>query len=86
MNKSNKYSRDILKVKLLVNNKPLIIYVNHWRSKRAAESKRIKYALALKRDIDKQKNNDYIILGDLNSNYNEYQTFQYDKNSMIPMG
>lgn len=79
VDKYNKFSRDILKVKLLIQNKPLIIYVNHWRSKRAAESKRIKYALALKNDLEKESDKDYIILGDLNSNYNEYQSFKYDK-------
>lgn len=79
VDKYNKFSRDILKVNLLVDTKPLIIYVNHWRSKRAAESKRIKYALALKSEIDKQRDKDYIILGDLNSNYNEYKSFKYDK-------
>lgn len=79
VDKYNKYSRDILKVELLINKKKLIVYVNHWRSKRASESKRIKYALALKSEINKQTNKDYIVLGDLNSNYNEYQTFKYDK-------
>jgi len=75
-----KYSRDILKATLSIKNKALIIYVNHWRSKRTKESKRIKYALALKTEIDTlSKEEDYIILGDLNSNYNEYQTFKYDK-------
>jgi len=71
VDKYNKFSRDILKVNLSIDNKSLIIYVNHWRSKRAPESKRIKYALALKAEIDTQNNKDYIILGDLNSNYNE---------------
>ena len=76
----DKYSRNILKVTLDIQNKPFIIYVNHWRSKRAAESKRIKYAMALKKEIDTLKNEaDYIILGDLNSNYDEYHTFKYDK-------
>jgi len=79
VDKNNKFSRNILKVNLSIDNKPLIIYVNHWRSKRAAESKRIKYALALKAEIDNQKNKDYIILGDLNSNYNEHKSFKYDK-------
>ena len=81
VNKNDKYSRDILKVNLLIENKPFTIYVNHWRSKRAKESKRIIYAMALKQDIDQtmQKNQDYIIVGDLNSNYNEYQTFKYNK-------
>ena len=79
VDKYDKYSRDILKVNFLIENKPLTIYVNHWRSKRAQESQRIKYALSLKKEIDKHPNDDYIILGDLNSNYNEYQTFKYDK-------
>ena len=77
----DKYARDILKVKVKIEDKPLIIYVNHWRSKRAKESQRIKYALALDKEIQKlNRDADYIILGDLNSNYNEYQTFKYDKN------
>jgi len=79
VDKNDKYSRDILQANILIENKPLSIYVNHWRSKRAKESQRIKYALALKKAIDKHPNDDYIILGDLNSNYNEYQTFKYDK-------
>jgi len=31
VDKHNKYSRDILKVNITVDNKALIIYVNHWR-------------------------------------------------------
>jgi hypothetical protein len=80
IDKYDKYARDILKVTLNIQKKPFIIYVNHWRSKRAKESQRIKYALALQKEINTLKSNeDYIILGDLNSNYNEYQTFKYDK-------
>ncbi|PIF04796.1 MAG: endonuclease [Arcobacter sp.] len=79
VDKYDKYSRNILKVNLKIENKPLTIYVNHWRSKKAKESKRIIYAMALKKEIDKYPNTDYIILGDLNSNYNEYETFKYDK-------
>jgi len=79
VDKYDKYSRNILKVIISIENKPFIVYVNHWRSKRAAESQRIKYALALKKEIDTLENEDYVILGDLNSNYNEYHTFKYDK-------
>ena len=80
VDKNDKYSRDILKATIYIQNKPLIIYVNHWRSKRAKESKRIIYASALQKDIKKlTKNTDYIVLGDLNSNYDEYQTFKYEK-------
>jgi endonuclease/exonuclease/phosphatase family metal-dependent hydrolase len=75
----DKYSRHILKAFFNINGKDLVIYVNHWRSKRAAESTRIKYALALKKDIQTlKKGMDYIILGDLNSNYDEFLTFKYD--------
>ena len=80
VNRYDKYSRYILKATILIENKKLIVYVNHWRSKRAKESKRIIYATALKDDIKLlPKNSDYIILGDLNSNYDEYQTFKYDR-------
>lgn len=80
VDKSDTYSRYILKVTVTIDNKNLIVYVNHWRSKRAAESKRIIYAMGLKKEIDSLKEDaDYIILGDLNSNYNEFQTFKYNK-------
>ena len=80
VNPKNDYARDILKTTIKIENKPLIIYVNHWRSKRAKENKRIIYATALKKDISTlPKDSDYIILGDLNSNYNEFITFKYDR-------
>jgi endonuclease/exonuclease/phosphatase family metal-dependent hydrolase len=76
----DKYSRDILKVSIEIDNSSFIIYNNHWRSKRASESKRIVYAMALLQDVQKlSKDQDYIIIGDLNSNYNEYQTFKYEQ-------
>jgi len=80
VDKYDKYARDILKATITIENKDIIIYVNHWRSKRASESKRIVYATSLKRELDSLDNSsDYIILGDLNSNYDEYLTFKYDK-------
>ena len=78
--KYNPRSRDILKTTLLINNKKLIIFINHWRSKKASESTRVPYAIALMKHIKTlNSNDDYIILGDLNSNYNEYKTFKYIK-------
>ncbi len=78
--KFNKHSRDILKSTLLVDDKKLIIFTNHWRSKKASENARIPYAISLMKHIQTMPNNsEYIILGDLNSNYNEYKTFRYDK-------
>ncbi len=63
--------RDILEVTLQTEPK-LTIYVNHWRSKRAPESARLKYAKALVKEIKKMpREAEYIILGDFNSDYNE---------------
>ena len=63
--------RDILEVELKTKPK-LTIFVNHWRSKRAPESSRLKYAKALvKRISSMPKEAEYIILGDFNSEYNE---------------
>jgi exonuclease III len=74
------YSRPILKVKLQIQNKQFIIYINHWRSKKAPESYRVEYATSLKQDIKKlPANSDYIIVGDFNSNYNENETIIYEK-------
>jgi endonuclease/exonuclease/phosphatase family metal-dependent hydrolase len=78
--KYDRNNRPILRATININGKHLIVYVNHWRSKRAAESKRIPYASSLQDDIKSlSKNDDYIILGDLNANYNEFETFRYDK-------
>jgi endonuclease/exonuclease/phosphatase family metal-dependent hydrolase len=76
----SKYSRPILKSTILIEGKKLIIYSNHWKSKRSAESTRIPYAQSLYRDIQTLKQDeDYIVLGDLNSNYDEYLTFSNNK-------
>ncbi|MDI6686662.1 MAG: endonuclease/exonuclease/phosphatase family protein, partial [Desulfobacterales bacterium] len=73
----NKFARNILKVTLDIGGNPLIIFVNHWKSKQDPESSRIVYAKALKEAIDKLEDNvDFILTGDFNSNYNEYKTFR----------
>jgi len=79
INKYDKYARDILRATIKIKDKKLIIYVNHWRSKRASESKRIKYALALKTELHNVIDEDYILLGDFNENYNEFLSFRYNK-------
>lgn len=70
--------RAIMRATVRVDGKKLVIFVNHWSSKRSPESNRIKYAKALVKAIKKEKN-DYIIIGDLNSNYNENLTLLHDK-------
>ena len=66
--------RSILEVDLATNPK-LKIFVNHWSSKKAPESARLHYAKALKKRLDRLPHNtEYILIGDFNSNYNEYKT------------
>ncbi len=80
INDFDKYSRPILSTTIKIKNKKFIIYNNHWQSKRAGESKRTRYAIALKNQIESHSNDtDYILIGDFNSNYNEWKTFKYEK-------
>ncbi len=71
--------RNILKTTIQIQQKNFIVYANHWRSKRASESNRIKYALVLQNYLKYNQADDYIIVGDLNSNYDEFTTFKYEK-------
>ncbi len=69
-------ARCILEVTIDIQGRPLIVFVNHWKSKHGPESMRIVYAERLKKEIDGLKaNTDFILVGDFNSNYNEYKTF-----------
>ena len=73
------YVRNILEVEINVKGEPLTIFVNHWKSKsrKGFESKRIKYAKRLqKRILSLPSDTEYIIIGDLNSNYNAHLTLE----------
>ncbi len=73
----NEVARNILKTTLDIDGNRIILFINHWKSKQGPESMRIDYAKALRREIDKlTKDIDFILIGDFNSNYNEYKTFQ----------
>ncbi len=76
----NKKYRPILETVFQINNIKFSIFNNHWPSKRASESYRIQYALALNNYLKKfQKDYDYILLGDFNSNYDEFKTIRYNE-------
>jgi len=69
--------RNILEVEVEIEGNSLTLFVNHWKSKsrKGVESKRIKYAKTLqKRILSLPIKREYIILGDLNSNYNAHLT------------
>lgn len=73
---SYKY-RNILESKFKINNKDLYLFINHWKSKSGPESRRIISAKALKNRINEigfDKN--IILIGDFNSDYEEYIKFQ----------
>lgn len=73
----HEFARNILQVTLDISGKPLIVFVNHWKSKRGPESMRVAYAKALKSEIDRlEHDSDFVLVGDFNSNYNEYKTFR----------
>jgi hypothetical protein len=77
-------ARPILKVTLDISGHDLIVYVNHWKSKGGPESMRVVSAKALAEDLKTVLENnpraDYIIAGDLNSNYNETITIEDEHN------
>lgn len=69
-------ARSILKVVVDIEGHHLIVYVNHWKSKSGPESRRIPYAKALAEDIaGLDAAADFIMTGDFNSDYNEFETF-----------
>ncbi len=77
-------ARPVLKVTLDVSGHDLIVYVNHWKSKGGPESMRVVSAQAIDNDLKtvlaQNPRADYIIVGDLNSNYNETITIEDEHN------
>jgi len=71
---SSRAYRDILEAKIDINGKTLRIFVNHWKSKSGPESMRIESAKVLKY-LTTSLDDPFIIMGDLNSDYEEYKTF-----------
>ena len=66
--------RNILEVKFNVDKIPFFVYVNHWKSKKSPESYRIRSAKVLRKRLQElPRGSEYLLLGDFNSDYNEYQ-------------
>ena len=71
--------RGILRVTVRAGRYPLVLFVNHWKSKQGPESLCLLYAGALKAAISRlEPGTDYIIAGDFNADYNEYVTFRHN--------
>ncbi|MEA3455088.1 MAG: endonuclease/exonuclease/phosphatase family protein [Campylobacterota bacterium] len=68
--------RDILEATVKIKGQLLTLFVNHWKAKSRSgyESRRVNYARALAKRIDAlPKKREYLIVGDLNSHYDEYR-------------
>ncbi|SFV75729.1 hypothetical protein MNB_SM-3-1166 [hydrothermal vent metagenome] len=76
---SYKY-RNILEVKFRLGNEDLYLFINHWKAKSGAESQRIVSAKVLRKRVEAlgvDKN--IILVGDFNSDYEEYKKFKRDR-------
>lgn len=83
----NRSFRPILETTFIYENSEFKIFNNHWASKKVAENYRVKYAKTLQDRLLKLKNDyDYIILGDFNSNYNEFETLKKDPKLNLTSG
>jgi len=70
-------SRSILEARVARGGDELIVFVNHWPSKRSPESKRVEAARVLKERLDAlPPGSDYIIMGDLNSCHDEFASLR----------
>ncbi|MFA5235117.1 MAG: endonuclease/exonuclease/phosphatase family protein [Sulfurimonas sp.] len=69
--------RNILETKFKIDGKELYVFVNHWKSKSGPESRRVFSAKALiKRVSEIGFDKNIILLGDFNSDYEEYIKFK----------
>jgi endonuclease/exonuclease/phosphatase family metal-dependent hydrolase len=83
---NNPSFRAILETTLDIHGHPFTIFHNHWKSKSGPESKRILYAKRLVKRLKTMQHEEYILVGDFNSNYNEYATFRKNKKHNNPKG
>lgn len=72
--------RAILEVHLRIHGHELVVFVNHFKAKSGPESKRLAYAKLLSKRLKQlPPRTPYLIVGDLNSNVNEFQTFKHSQ-------
>ena len=76
----NARTRHILETDVHIGTYKLKIFVNHWPSKNHPESHRLEAARTLALRLETiTPGTDYIIIGDLNSNYDEYATVRSNR-------
>ncbi|MBN2782791.1 MAG: endonuclease, partial [Campylobacterales bacterium] len=72
--------RNIQEIKFKIDNEIFYLFNNHWKAKSGPESMRIRSAKVLKNRIDEiGRDKNIILVGDFNSDYEEYIKFQRSK-------
>ncbi|MBN2035631.1 MAG: endonuclease/exonuclease/phosphatase family protein [Chitinispirillaceae bacterium] len=72
--------RNILEADILFSGHTLKLFVNHWPSKRHLESHRVAMAQALMQRIRSlPRNSEYVVLGDLNSDYDQWSRLRTER-------
>ncbi len=64
-------ARGIHKIIFRIDEQPLDIYINHWPAYKEREDERLVYAKTLRNLLEQERTKEYIIMGDLNSPYEE---------------
>lgn len=66
--------RNILELQIDVDASPLTVFINHWKSRRHPESRRLPYARALKARLDQlPPGDDYLLAGDFNACHDAFR-------------
>lgn len=72
--------RNILELKYSIHHQDFYMFINHWKAKSGPESRRIISAKALRKRIKEiGYNKNIILLGDFNSDYEEYIRFKRNR-------
>jgi endonuclease/exonuclease/phosphatase family metal-dependent hydrolase len=70
------FTRNILEAHILIGRDSLVVFANHWPSRKFAESQRVAVATILAGRLRQlEPGTDYLIAGDLNEDYNECEVF-----------
>lgn len=64
-------ARGIHKITLRIHDHPLDLFLNHWPAYKEKEDERLVYAKTLHRLLEQEEEKEYLVIGDLNSPYEE---------------
>ncbi|MGM0444141.1 MAG: endonuclease/exonuclease/phosphatase family protein [Fibrobacterota bacterium] len=74
--------RPFVEFQLSLNEIPLTVFAVHWPSKRHDESLRRAVARGVRRVLDECKTEEFLLVGDFNTNYDEIQRSSYEETGL----